>query len=105
MKPSADWFSARMPSECTSWIAKDEFKMIAGLVGRIDAKLPDALLVDVSGVVYRVGTSSNTLNDVGEVGETVRLSTHLFVREDQLTLYGFATKDELRLFETLISVT
>lgn len=79
--------------------------MIAGLVGRLDAKLQDAILVDVGGVIYRVGTSSTTLNEVGEVGETVRLSTHLFVREDQLTLYGFATQDELRLFETLISVT
>ncbi len=79
--------------------------MIAGLIGRLDGKLQDALLVDVGGVIYRVGTSTTTINDVGDVGETVRLSTHLFVREDQLTLYGFASTDELRLFETLISVT
>jgi Holliday junction DNA helicase RuvA len=79
--------------------------VIAGLRGRLDAKLSDALLVDVGGVVYRVGTSANTLSEVGDVGEQVRLQTHLFVREDQLTLYGFATADELRLFETLIGVT
>jgi holliday junction DNA helicase RuvA len=79
--------------------------MIAGLIGRLDAKLQDALLVDVGGVIYRVGTSMTTQNEIGEIGETVRLSTHLFVREDQLTLYGFASQDELRLFETLISVT
>ncbi len=79
--------------------------MIAGLRGRLDAKLPDALLVDVGGVVYRVNTSATTLNEVGEVGEAVRLQTFLFVREDQLTLYGFAGGDELRLFETLIGVT
>jgi Holliday junction DNA helicase RuvA len=79
--------------------------MIAGLRGRIEAKLPDALLVDVGGVIYRVGTSSGTLDQAGEPGDTVRLHTFLFVREDQLTLYGFATTDELRLFETLISVT
>jgi len=79
--------------------------MIAGLIGRLDAKLPDAVLVDVGGVIYRVGTSTTTLNDIGDVGETVRLSTHLFVREDQLTLYGFSSPEELRLFETLISVT
>jgi holliday junction DNA helicase RuvA len=79
--------------------------MISGLIGRLDAKLADAVLVDVGGVIYRVGTSANTLNDIGDAGETVRLSTHLFVREDQLTLYGFATPDELRLFETLITVT
>src|SRR5262249_35321022 len=79
--------------------------VIAGLRGRLDAKLPDALLVDVGGVILRVGTSANTLGEVGEVGEPVRLQTYLFVREDQLTLYGFATGEELKLFETLITVT
>ena len=79
--------------------------MIAGLRGRVEVKLPDALLVDVSGVIYRVGTSAGTLDQAGEPGDSVRLHTFLFVREDQLTLYGFATTDELRLFETLISVT
>lgn len=79
--------------------------MIAGLRGRVEAKLPDALLVDVGGVIYRVGTSATTLDGVGGEGESIRLHTHLFVREDQLTLYGFAGTDELRLFETLIAVT
>ncbi|MGH2535500.1 MAG: Holliday junction branch migration protein RuvA [Thermomicrobiales bacterium] len=79
--------------------------MIAGLAGRLDAKLADALLIDVGGVIYRVGTTSTTVSTVGDIGDEVRVSTHLFVREDQLTLYGFATTDELRLFETLIGVT
>ena len=79
--------------------------MIAGLRGRLDAKLADALQVDVGGVIYRVGTSATTLDEVGEPGDSVRLHTFLFVREDQLTLYGFAGTDELRLFETLIGVT
>lgn len=79
--------------------------MIAGLIGRVDAKLSDAVLLDVGGVVYRVGTTSTTLANIGDIGDEARLSTHLFVREDQLTLYGFATRDELRLFETLITVT
>jgi Holliday junction DNA helicase RuvA len=79
--------------------------MIAGLRGRLDAKSADALLIDVGGVVLRVGTSATTIDEIGDVGEPVRLLTHLFVREDQLTLYGFATDDELKLFETLIAVT
>jgi holliday junction DNA helicase RuvA len=79
--------------------------VIAGVRGRIEARTPDALLVDVAGVVYRVFTSLATLDDAGAVGDEVRLHTHLFVREDQLTLYGFATAEELRLFETLIGVT
>lgn len=79
--------------------------MIAALRGLVDTKLVDAVLVDVGGVIYRVNTSATTLNDVGERGDEVRLQTHLIVREDQLTLYGFAADEELRLFETLIGVT
>src|SRR5215203_5237940 len=79
--------------------------MIAGLKGRIERKLDDAVLIDVAGVIYRVNTSLVTLEDIGETGESARLFTHLYVREDQLTLYGFASPDELRLFETLIGVS
>ncbi len=79
--------------------------MIAGLRGHIERKLEDAALIDVGGVIYRVNTSRVTLEDIGDVGENVRLSTHLYVREDQLTLYGFASSEELRLFETLIGVS
>lgn len=79
--------------------------MIAGLRGRLESKLPDALLVDVGGVIYRVNTSGATLDEVGAVGDDVHVVTHLVVREDQLTLYGFTTTEELRYFETLIGVT
>lgn len=79
--------------------------MIAGLRGHIAGKLLDAILVDVGGVIYRVGTSATTLGDVGEIGDEVQLRTHLIVREDQLALFGFASLDELALFDTLITVT
>ena len=79
--------------------------MIAAVRGRVDTKLVDAVLVDVGGVIYRVNTSANTLGDVGDPGDDVRLETHLIVREDQMTLYGFSSGEELRLFETLIGVS
>jgi Holliday junction DNA helicase RuvA len=79
--------------------------MIAGLKGRIERKVDDAALVDVSGVVYQVNTSRVTLDEIGDPGDDVRLFTHLYVREDQLTLFGFASPEELRLFETLIGVS
>jgi Holliday junction DNA helicase RuvA len=79
--------------------------MIAGLKGRIERKLDVAALVDVGGVVYEVNTSLATLEEIGDPGDDVRLFTHLYVREDQLTLYGFSSPDELRLFETLIGVS
>jgi Holliday junction DNA helicase RuvA len=79
--------------------------MIAALRGQVDGKTVDAVLLDVGGVIYRVGTSKTTLAEIGEPGDEARLHTYLFVREDQLTLYGFATTDELQLFETMIGVT
>ena len=79
--------------------------MIAGLRGIVDTKTADAIFVDVNGVIFQVGTSAVTLGQTGDPGADVRVLTRLIVREDQLSLYGFTTGDELRLFDTLIGVT
>ena len=79
--------------------------MIAGLRGQVYTKTVDSLFVDVNGVIYQVGTSANTLGETGESGADVTIVTRMIVREDQVSLYGFASSDELRLFDTLISVT
>ncbi len=79
--------------------------MIAGMRGTIESKRADTLLVDVGGLIYRVGTSTSTSSVVGEAGDAVHLYTYLLVREDQLALYGFATQDELDAFEALISAS
>jgi Holliday junction DNA helicase RuvA len=79
--------------------------MIAGIRGVVADREADALLIDVNGVIYRIGTSRRTLDEAGPPGTEISLRTHLFVREDQLTLYGFASAGELAVFESLISVT
>jgi Holliday junction DNA helicase RuvA len=79
--------------------------VIAGLRGEIVAKSDDAILVDVHGVVYRVGTSTNTLAEVGVAGDSVELHTSLVVREDVLALFGFATVEELRFFEVMTGIS
>lgn len=79
--------------------------MIAGLRGNIQAKLAGELLIDVGGVIYRVGTSVSSVAEAGDVGDDVYVHTHLVVREDQMALYGFLTPEELRIFETLIGVS
>jgi len=79
--------------------------MIAGLRGTIAAKSDDAMLVDVQGVIYRVGTSTNTLADAGAIGDPVDLMTVMIVREDAITLYGFSTAEELRFFEVMIGIS
>jgi len=79
--------------------------VIAGLRGQIVAKHDDAILVDVNGVIYRVGTSTNTLAEVGTAGESIELMTTLIVREDLLALFGFATAEELRFFEVMTGIS
>lgn len=79
--------------------------MIATLHGKIQARTEDALIVNVGGVGFRVRVPTNTLANLGAVGSEVQLFTHLHVREDEISLYGFATEDERNLFETLLTVS
>lgn len=79
--------------------------MISGIRGRIAGKQPGAIFVDLHGLTLRVLTSQTTVGDAGENGEPIELVTHLYVREDQLTLFGFSTAEELQLFELLNTVT
>jgi Holliday junction DNA helicase RuvA len=78
--------------------------VIAGLIGTIHGVAPDSVLVNVGGVIYRVNTSSRTGAESGGPGSAVELHTHLVVRDDALTLFGFLTENELTWFETLIGV-
>lgn len=74
--------------------------MIASVHGRVAAVGPDGAVVEVGGVGLAVSCSPGTLARL-RVGDTARLSTSLVVREDSLTLYGFANDDERGLFELL----
>ncbi|HUY99308.1 MAG TPA: Holliday junction branch migration protein RuvA [Thermomicrobiaceae bacterium] len=79
--------------------------MISGVRGRIVAKLPGIVLVDLHGLTLRVLTSQTTVSDIGDVGQQVELVTHLRVREDDISLFGFAVPEELQLFEVLLTVS
>lgn len=74
--------------------------MIASVHGRVAALGPDGAVVEVGGVGIAVSCSPATLARL-RVGEAARLATSLVVREDSLTLYGFADDDERGLFELL----
>ncbi|MFY9588967.1 MAG: Holliday junction branch migration protein RuvA [Actinomycetota bacterium] len=78
--------------------------MIGALFGKLVETYPDGALVDVNGVGYRVYSPASVLARLPGAGERVQLHTHLHVREDALTLYGFTTGDERDLFEVLIGV-
>jgi holliday junction DNA helicase RuvA len=79
--------------------------VISGLRGLVVSKLPGILHVEVNGVTYRVLTSQYTVDQTGSEGSQVSLFTHLYVREDQLTLFGFVGQDELQCFELLMGVS
>ncbi len=74
--------------------------MIASVSGRVAAVSPDGAVVEVGGIGLSVQCTPGTIARL-QVGEGARLSTSLVVREDSLTLYGFADDDERQLFELL----
>src|SRR5690349_16183699 len=79
--------------------------MIARLFGKIADKQPNRLIVDVSGVGYDVQVPLSTYYVTADIGGEMALRIHTHVREDQLSLYGFATDLELTMFEKLIAVS
>ena len=78
--------------------------MIGFLRGRIIKKQPPGLILDVNGVGYELEASMNTFYRLPDPGEEIELLTHLSVREDSHTLYGFGSEDERNLFRALIRV-
>ena len=79
--------------------------MIAYLRGRLSAKQPNRIVIDVNGVGYDVSVPLSTFYGLGDEGSEVALRIHTHVREDALALYGFATALELVLFERLIGIS
>lgn len=79
--------------------------MIASLEGTVTAVGTNYLVVVVGGVGLRVHVPDNVLQHLGGPGAHVRLFTHLHVRENELTLYGCATREELELFQLLVGVS
>ncbi len=79
--------------------------MIASLQGTIEALGGDYAIINVGGVGFRVYMPTSVLSTLGKVGEEVKVYTHLHVTDDDISIYGFGSADELTLFETLISVS
>ncbi|HEY48471.1 MAG TPA: Holliday junction branch migration protein RuvA [Dehalococcoidia bacterium] len=79
--------------------------MIAGLEGLLKSLRDDRAIIDIHGISFRVQAPTSTLSVLGSPGDKVFLHTYLQVKEDNLSLYGFATTEELRMFELLIGVS
>jgi len=79
--------------------------MIVALEGILDSRGIDSAVVKVGPLSLLVYVPGSTLSRLGTVGDKVQLHTHLYVREDNIAMYGFASADELALFQNLISVS
>lgn len=79
--------------------------MIAGLEGNVVSVGSDHVVLNVSGVFYRVFMPATALSQLGRPGEKARVHTYLYVREDQLSLFGASDERGIRMFETLLGVS
>ncbi len=79
--------------------------MIAYVKGILDTKADTFVVIDVQGIGYKVFMPSKSIEKLGELGDTVKVYTYYYVREDNISLYGFSCSEELRMFELLLSVS
>ena len=79
--------------------------MLAYIKGTLEMKLKNYVVIDVGGLGYKVFMSENSIYSLGEIGEIVKVHTYYRVREDDISIYGFKTQEELRTFELLLGVS
>lgn len=79
--------------------------MFAYIKGILEVKTLGYIVIDVNGVGYKIFMSETSKENLGAIGSLVKVYTYLRVREDDMSLYGFNTNEELRMFELLLSVS
>jgi len=79
--------------------------MLAYIKGTLEMKMTGYIVIDVGGLGYKVFMSEVGIEKIGNIGETVKVHTYYKVREDDISIFGFNTLEELKMFELLISVS
>lgn len=79
--------------------------MIGSLRGRIARKQPPQIILECGGVGYEIETPMSTFLELPETGTEIFLHTHLVVREDSQTLFGFSSEQEKSLFRSLLKIS
>ena len=79
--------------------------MFAYIKGTLEMKMTDYVVIDVGGLGYKIYMSSIGMEKLGNIGEEVKVYTYYRVREDDVSIYGFNSNEELRIFELLLSVS
>ena len=79
--------------------------MFAYIKGKLEIKSNNYVVIETNGIGYKIYMSTKAMEQLGEIGNNVKIHTHYYVREDNISLYGFTTNDELKMFELLLSVS
>ena len=79
--------------------------MLAYIKGKLEIKMTRYVVIDVGGLGYKIFMSDTGIEKIGDIGETVKVHTYYRVREDDISIFGFNTQEELKMFELLISVS
>ena len=79
--------------------------MFAYIKGSLEMKFKNYIVIDVGGLGYKIFMAENAIDAIGEIGEIVKVFTYYRVREDDVSIFGFKTQEELRMFELLLSVS
>ena len=79
--------------------------MLAYIKGTLEMKMTEYVVIDVGGLGYKVFMSSVGMDNLGKIGDQVKVYTYYRVREDDISIYGFNSNEELRMFELLLSVS
>ena len=79
--------------------------MYAYIKGSLEIKTKGYIVIETNGIGYKIFMSETAIEKLGEIGEAVKVHTYLKVKEDEMSLYGFNSNEELRMFELLLSVS
>ena len=79
--------------------------MLAYIKGILEMKMTGYIVIDVGGLGYKVFMSESGIEKLGNIGEQVKVHTYYKVREDDISIFGFNSLEELRMFELLIGVS
>ena len=79
--------------------------MISYIKGELSEILPDVIVVEANGIGYNIYVPGSVLGELPSVGSEVKIYTYMNVKEDEISLFGFASKEELSVFTLLIGVS
>lgn len=79
--------------------------MFAYIKGSLEVKTTGYIVVETNGIGYKIFMSETAIERLGEIGSIVKIHTYVKVREDDVSIFGFNTNEELRMFELLLSVS